>query len=80
MLLCLRFALPQPRVLVAQSSALMRDVAPLSTVKQWLKRWQGEHMTPAQVMQRVLQDAGLSRRTGTPRTPRGRDKDDPAHH
>ena len=50
----------KPRAIVAQSSALMKDCAPLYTAKQWLKRWQGENMTLGQMVQRVLQDAGLS--------------------
>ena len=48
-----------PRVIVAQSSALMRDCAPLYTCKQFLARWRGAEMDAAQVSARLLADAGL---------------------
>ena len=44
-----------PRIVVAQSSALMSQCAPLFTARQWLKRWRGAE----QPLKRLLSDAGL---------------------
>lgn len=56
----------RPRVLVAQSSAMLSQCSPLHTARQWLARWRGEGMQPAAVAARVLKDAGLAADAETP--------------
>ena len=48
------------RVLVAQSSAMLSKCTPLHTARQWLLRWHGANMLPADITARVLKDAGLA--------------------